>query len=166
MSKRTSRNYTKRLKKIASQAPISTVRTEERNKGRQEVRQLSVYAASTGIDGDWSGLQSILLVERVGSHQGREVSSISYYLSSLPAQLPASAFNAGIRGHWGIEMLHYIKDTAFGEDNSKLRKGHSPSNMSVIRNIAINLFSHLGSQSLASSMGQIAHDIKELSLLF
>ncbi|MCG8339886.1 MAG: ISAs1 family transposase [Cytophagales bacterium] len=166
MSKRTRRNYTKRLKKIASQAPISSVCTQERNKGRQEVRKLSVYAASSGIAADWLVLQSILMVERLGSHQGREVSSISYYISSLPAQAPASYFSAGIRGDWEIEMLPYIKNTTFGEDKSKLRKGHTPSNMSVIRNLAINLFRHWGAKSVARSMRQIARDIKGLALLF
>lgn len=142
------------------------MRSEERNKGRQEVGQLSVYAASSGMAADWLGLQSLLMVERVGSHQGRAVSSISYYISSLPAQVPASDFSAGIRGDWGIEMLHSIKDTRFGEDKSKLGKGPSPSKLSVIRNLALNLFRHLGAQSVAGSMHQIAHNIKGLALLF
>jgi predicted transposase YbfD/YdcC len=59
--------------------------------------------------------------------------------------------------------MHYIKDTRFGEDKSKLRKGDTPSNMSVVRNIAINLFRHLGNKSVAGSIRQLAHDIKGLA---
>ena len=73
--------------------------TQERNKARQEERKLSVYAAISGIDPAWLGLQSILVVERLVSHQGREASSISYYISNLPAPVRASYFSAGIRGH-------------------------------------------------------------------
>ena len=83
----------------------------------------------------------------------------------MPVHVPAPAFITGIRGACGLEMLHSIQDGRFWEDKSKLGKEHSPSKMSVLDNIAINVFRHLGSQSLASSMGQIAHAIKGLALI-
>ena len=45
-----------------------------------------------------------------------------------------------IRNHWGIESYHYVKDVVLREDYSKIKKGDSPCNMSIIRNIVVNLF--------------------------
>ena len=114
------------------------------------------------MDPTWLGLQRILKVERLRSHQGMQERSISYYISSLSPQVPASDFSAGIGCHCGIEVMHYIKDTRFGEDKSNLGKGDTASNMSVVGNIAINLFRDIGNKSVAGSIRQLGHDIKGL----
>nr|WP_239009288.1 transposase [Streptomyces sp. CFMR 7] len=44
-----------------------------------------------------------------------------------------------LRAHWVIEnRLHFVRDTAFREDASKIRTGHSPENMATLRSFAIN----------------------------
>jgi predicted transposase YbfD/YdcC len=56
--------------------------------------------------------------------------------------LPADAQQIGeaVRGHWGIEnSLHWVLDLAFREDDSRIRKGHAPENMALVRHIALNL---------------------------
>ncbi|MBD2293237.1 transposase [Anabaena sphaerica FACHB-251] len=45
-----------------------------------------------------------------------------------------------MRGHWCIEnRLHWVKDVVFKEDDSKIRLGHAPANLSVLRAIALNI---------------------------
>jgi predicted transposase YbfD/YdcC len=45
-----------------------------------------------------------------------------------------------IRGHWRIEnSLHWVLDVTFGEDLSRLRKGHGAKNMAIVRHFALNL---------------------------
>jgi hypothetical protein len=39
-----------------------------------------------------------------------------------------------LRGHWGIEALHHIRDVTFAEDASQLRTGAGPSVMASLRN--------------------------------
>ena len=58
-----------------------------------------------------------------------------------------------MRGHWGIEnQVHWVLDLAFREDESRVRKDHSPQNFAVLRHIALNLLTqdrttHLGTQN-------------------
>ncbi len=48
-----------------------------------------------------------------------------------------------MRGHWGIEnQVHWVLDVAFGEDNSRIRKGNAPQNFAILRQIALNLLKH------------------------
>ena len=51
-----------------------------------------------------------------------------------------SLFAASVRKHWAIEnSLHWILDVAFREDDSRIRKDHTPANMATIRRAAINM---------------------------
>lgn len=45
-----------------------------------------------------------------------------------------------VRGHGAIEHArHWGLDLAFREDDSRIRKGHAPENVSRLRHIAVNL---------------------------
>lgn len=61
-----------------------------------------------------------------------------YYVSS--AALTAAQAAVAVRSHWAIEnSLHWVLDVTFGDDQSRLRKGHGARNMAVVRHFAINL---------------------------
>jgi len=61
-----------------------------------------------------------------------------YYISS--AKLTAARAADAVRSHWAIEnSLHWVLDVTFGDDQSRLRKGHGAQNMAVVRHFAINL---------------------------
>ena len=61
------------------------------------------------------------------------------YISDLEYD-QAKEFHEGVRHHWGVENnLHWQLDVTFGEDQSRIRKDHGPSNMSLFRRIALNL---------------------------
>lgn len=60
------------------------------------------------------------------------------YISSRT--LSADDFAEAVRNHWGIEnRLHWILDTTFREDLSRLRTGHGAKNMAIVRHFALNL---------------------------
>jgi hypothetical protein len=44
-----------------------------------------------------------------------------------------------LRGHWGIEALHHIRDVSYDEDRSRARTGNGPQAMAALRNLAIAL---------------------------
>jgi predicted transposase YbfD/YdcC len=61
-----------------------------------------------------------------------------YYLCS--SKLDAQTFARVVRGHWGIEnQLHWVLDVVFHDDLARLRSGHGPANMAIVKHTALNL---------------------------
>ena len=84
------------------------------------------------------GLAMIGMVEAETEREGKIRHERRYYLSS--ASLDAATFARAVRGHWGIEnRLHWVLDVVFKDDLARLRSGHGPANMAVVKHMAVNL---------------------------
>jgi predicted transposase YbfD/YdcC len=148
--------------------PISVGKTREKNKNRIETRQVKVYGKFRGIDKEWAGLRSIIQIERTikftgGFNQGKIYRETAYFISSLPTTTKAELFNQGVRNHWSIEnSLHYVKDKTFGEDSSRIRTKNAPENLSVIRNISLNLFRKNNYPNIAQAIRLVSNNIAEM----
>jgi hypothetical protein len=56
------------------------------------------------------------------------------------ARLDAATFARAVCGHWGIENgLRWVLDVVFEDGLARLRTGHGPANMAVVRHMAMNL---------------------------
>ena len=130
---------------FAGRAPADhdAARTLEKGHGRIEARRcwtISDPALIAYLDpaGAWAGLRTLALVEaerRTGATVSVEA---RYYLSSLPGG--AAALARAVRAPWGVEnALHWVLDVAFREDDSRVRTGHAPQNLAVLRHRALNL---------------------------
>lgn len=54
--------------------------------------------------------------------------------------LPAADLLALLRGHWRVESAnHSHRDKTFGEDASRVRTSHGPSNATALKNLALAL---------------------------
>ena len=117
--------------------------TVERNGGRRE-RRTGTVLGGPGLGERvadpkaWPGLRSLVRVqtERNGP-RGRQ-RSVRYYISSRPPD--AAALLERVRGHWGVENgLHRTLDVPFREDDCRMRTGHAPAVMAVLRRAALNM---------------------------
>lgn len=86
----------------------------------------------------WAGLKCVVVVEadREVIGQKRSVER-RYFITSHQAD--AQMLGQAVRDHWGIENgLHHVLDVSFHEDDSRVRRGHGPENLSRLRHIALN----------------------------
>ena len=63
-----------------------------------------------------------------------------------------------IRGHWGIEALHHLRDVTFAEDASQVRSGSGPHVMATLRNLAIGVLCRAGPVNVAAALRRHARD--------
>ena len=69
---------------------------------------------------------------------GRAALARRHHLCSAP--LDARAFARAVRAQWGVEnRLHRVLDVVFHDDLARLRTGHGPEDMAIVRHTAINL---------------------------
>jgi predicted transposase YbfD/YdcC len=118
----------------------SVARTEETNRGRDELRECHVIIRPTRLRDAalWKGLTAIcmLLCRRVV--EGVEGIEFRYYIGSFVGT--AEEYLGAIRGHWGIEnSLHWVLDVVFREDDSRHHAGNSCENLALLRKLAISL---------------------------
>jgi predicted transposase YbfD/YdcC len=119
---------------------VPATRSMKREKGHGRTEERIVCVTN---DLDWLPqrekwhLQSLIEVRSQRTIAGKIEKSIRYYGSSRRGT--ADQFMNWIRGHWGIESMHYVMDVVFEEDASLGDSGESAENMSLIRRLAANV---------------------------
>ncbi len=145
----------------ATQKPNSRVIETEKTRDRLTTRTVEVFHDVNGIDPAWTGIKSLIRVERIGTRKGKKYHEIVCYISSLICTAKEFAF--GIRCHWSIEnCLHWVKDVVLKEDSSTIRLGNAPANLSIIRAIALNILRRNGYDSITIAQRFLSHDIDKL----
>ncbi len=128
--------------------------TLEDERGRIDER--SYYLAKVPRDfalaKDWPWVKAIGYSVRITRDaDGRESDEVRYYLSSR--YLSGKRFGEAVRGHWGIEAMHWVLDVNFREDDSRTRERTLGNNLSWLRRFAVTLLKrHPEKDSLRGKM--------------
>jgi predicted transposase YbfD/YdcC len=144
------------------QAPIDQADSREKNRGRIEHRRVKLFAAPQHCQQDYPGLVAFAQLRRWGYRNHQAYDATHYYILSR-AGLTAQQVGAIIRGHWSIEnRLHYVKDVSMGEDHNGVAHPQAAKNLSLLKNVVLNVVRLKGFTSLKIANNAYAHNIKEL----
>jgi len=124
---------------------VATTTTVEKGHGRIETR---TYRASGCVD--WlrpersypgmlrfKNINTLIEVNRRTELADRCTFDTHHYISSAPLDIARLA--KAVRGHWGVESMHWLLDVAFNDDLSRYRSGNGPRNMAIVRRFALGL---------------------------
>ena len=117
---------------------LSQHQTEEKSHGREEFRFCVVLDDLRAIRDrvEWKGLKSVVCVVTSREVNGKASSEMRYFISSRRGS--GRMFLGATRSHWSIEnSCQWVLDVAFREDDHRLREGHAPENMSLVRKMAL-----------------------------
>lgn len=150
------------------QKPLSQHQCRQKNRGRLEHRHCKLFAAPKDWQKLYPGLVCFVVLRRWGYRKGKPhekakpYDKTHYYILSRKM---ASAQQAAclIRNHWSIEnRLHYVKDVHMKEDKNHIRHHQAAKNVSLLKNMVLNLTRTKGFSSLKATTQRYAHDIKIL----
>lgn len=151
------------LKELQKQgARLECFIEEEKSHGRLEKRSCVALEKTDWFreNWQWAGLKTLLMIERHRKGPNDEGYSLErhFYITSLEAN--AKELAGMVRSHWGIEnSLHWVLDVTYGEDASRVRRGHAASNLSTLRKWTLNLFqSAPGPSSIRQKQKKAAWD--------
>jgi len=110
------------------------------DRGRIDVRTIKTMPATARIAALFPHVRQVFLVERYTYGLDRSLLGAVAVLgiTSLPPdQAGPGDLLAYLRGHWAIEMHHYVRDVCLGEDASRVSRAHQA--MAAIRNTIIGI---------------------------
>ena len=114
--------------------------TVDRGHGRVDVRVIKTLPPTALISALFPHVRQVFLVERYSyGPDGSLLGAVAVLgVTSLPpAQAGPADLLAYLRGHWAIEMHHYVRDVCLGEDASHVRRAHQA--LAAVRNTIIGI---------------------------
>jgi predicted transposase YbfD/YdcC len=114
--------------------------TSEAAHGRIDERSyfLTRIPPDFAVKKEWPWIKAIGYSLRVTQRaDGRETDETRYYIVSR--YLSGKRFSEAVRGHWGVESMHWVLDVNFREDDSRTRERTLGNNLSWLRRFAVTL---------------------------
>ena len=143
-----------------AQTPIAA-RQVDRGHGRVTTRTIQVMPAPEDLP--FPHVNQVWLIERyVTALDGTPSSAVAALgVTNLTAEHAAPERIATlVRNHWGIESLHWLRDTVYREDNSTVRTRSGPRVMAGLRNLAVGAHHLAGRRDITEASreaGRVMH---------
>ncbi|MCX5426179.1 ISAs1 family transposase [Streptomyces sp. NBC_00078] len=133
----------------------------ETGHGRKETRATrALTVTDLGLDFPHAVQAVKILRHRTDIRTCKVTRQTVYALTDLTAR-QASPQRLGqlARSQWVIEnRLHFVRDTTFAEDASKIRTGYGPQNMATLRSFAINVLRAAGHANIAAGIREMSYE--------
>jgi predicted transposase YbfD/YdcC len=132
----------------------------ELDEGHGRVIRRSVWVTGAG-NIDFPHVRQVARIQRDGyDASGAQASKeIVHAVTSLDGNQASAADLAKLaRGQWGIESVHWLRDTAYAEDANTGYAGNGPQAMATLRNLAISLLYLSGVTEITRALQAIARD--------
>ena len=113
----------------------------ELDRGHGRIIRRSIWVADAG-NIDFPHVRQVARIRRDGYDAGGALISkeVVHAVTSLGQDNASAADLAELaRGQWGIESVHWLRDTAWDEDANTGYAGNGPQAMATLRNLAISL---------------------------
>ncbi|MGW4825911.1 ISAs1 family transposase [Streptomyces sp. NPDC004227] len=126
--------------------------------GRTETRVIKVLTVTElGVDFPHAAQVARIVRHRTDIKTGKRSRETVYVVTDLTSRQASPERLAKIvRLHWGIEnRLHFVRDTAFREDASKIRVRRGPENMATLRSFAISRLRAAGHTNIAAVLREM-----------
>jgi len=110
---------------------------------------------------DFPHVRQVARIRRDGyDASGQLISKEIVHAATSLAQDKASAADLAnlARGQWGIESVHWLRDTAYAEDANTGYAGNGPQAMATLRNLAISLLYLSGVTEITRTLQAITRD--------
>jgi predicted transposase YbfD/YdcC len=125
--------------------------------GRKETRVVQVLTVDD-LDFPHAAQVARVVRHRTCLKTGRRSRETVYVITDLTSREASPQRLAKIiRSQWVIEnRLHFVRDTAFREDASKVHTEHGPENMATLRSFAINQLRTAGHTNIAAGLREMS----------
>jgi len=134
-----------------TQTPV-VAREVDRGHGRITTRTIQVLPAPADLP--FPHVHQVWLIERYTCDlDGTPRSAVAALgVTNLPAdRVTPAQLAALVRRHWGIESLHWLRDTVYREDNSTVHTRSAPRVMAALRNLAVGAIRLTGRRDITET---------------
>lgn len=142
-----------------AQVPIAA-RDIDTSHGRITTRTIQVLPAP--VDLPFPHVNQVWLIERYTCDPaGTPLSAVAALgVTNLTADHATPAKVAAlVRNHWGIESLHWLRDTVYREDSSTVHTKSGPRVMAALRNLAIGAIRLTGRRDITEATRQASRSM-------
>lgn len=126
--------------------------SEDIGHGRIETRTIQVMPAPSDLP--FPHVNQAFLVERaVTDTHGKPLSNVAIFgvTNHTTASADPPTLAHYVRGQWGIESLHWIRDAIYREDQSTAHTRSGPRVMAALRNLAVGALRLFGRKDIAEA---------------
>ncbi|MFE5586175.1 ISAs1 family transposase [Kitasatospora sp. NPDC056531] len=133
----------------------------ETGHGRKETRVTrALTVTDLGLDFPHAVQAARILRYRTDLKTGTVSRQTIYAITDLTShQASPQRLGQLARSQWTIEnRLHFVRDTTFAEDASRIHTCHGPENMATLRNLAINTLRQHGRHNIAAGLRHASYE--------